>query len=158
MYYSEYEAFLEGYSDALLEMEEDNDYEDAYLEGYYTALDESNNVAGKYYSKKHLPADIASGILPFTNTTQSIRAATTHTKSSSLNQDYNEYLSLCKEYKVKPMSKDKFIKKAKEFYRRRAIGKGVSIAGDAYIPIPGLKVGEAIFNHFYEKNVFKDND
>lgn len=34
------DAFLEGYSDALLEMEQDSDYEDAYLEGYYAALNE----------------------------------------------------------------------------------------------------------------------
>ena len=34
------DAYLEGYSDTLLEMEDNSDYEDAYLEGYYTALNE----------------------------------------------------------------------------------------------------------------------
>jgi hypothetical protein len=49
--------YLEGYYDALEEMEDDysNDYEDAYLEGYYTALMETSRATKELKKKYKVP-------------------------------------------------------------------------------------------------------
>lgn len=151
MYYSEYDAFLEGYSDALLEMEEDNNYEDTYLEGYYTALMETRNVAKDMMTKKHLTADIASGLVPFTNTTQAIRANKFKNNKGYLNSLYNDYVEQCEKQEVKPMPKDEFIKKTKKFYERRRIGKAIAIGTDVTV---GLKPVAAVINGFQQRDAY----
>ena len=142
------DIFLEGYYDALCEMEDEYDdyedaedcYEDAYLEGYYDALNEASSTA-KYLNHHSIVGSFTPGLASFINS--QLKQGDGMFSVSKL---YPKYVKYCKKKGYTPISKNEFTKEGKKYYKKKTkydiarvatditpIGGSVGSAGSAYL-------------------------
>lgn len=100
-------------------------YEEMFMEGYYDAIQELNEGSSTQdYLAHHTTAGdwLSAGLISYGVASSKLK------DKSKIEKIYDKYVKYCKSSALKPVKKDTFIKEATKFYRQRKNNMGTKAA------------------------------
>lgn len=110
-------------------------YEEIFMEGYYDAIQELNEGSSTQdYLAHHTTAGdwLSAGLISYGVASSKLK------DKSKIEKLYDKYVKYCKSSALKPVNKDTFVKEATKFYRQRKKNMGTKAAASILAaPITG---------------------